>query len=268
MGTTRVTADGIPGDVLESLTGLFEGTFLDCPTSSGGAPAAGGAGVLLMGRLNAERLTHALTQPFHGFVEVFDNHGFVDVVGNQGFVDVVDVVDPGPTLAERIAIAAEEGDFCLHLTTPTAFGAEAAKAVCDGLVCRGVLPLPLRPVVEMALHETVANAVLHGNLGLESGLKAGPDCFESFCRRMKDLLQNPESHRRWIQVTARWTDDQLELSVEDQGQGYEISEGAGADDIDERPFGRGLAIVHALASDVTISKGGRCTTLRFVYDRS
>lgn len=232
----RIAADGMPDEVLRS---TLHGRFA--------LARNGDATVLVMADMTTDRLEAALKGPCRGFVEFRPDD---------------------ETLSERVALAQSCGDLCLVLTTPTAFSTvDCARLVCEALDGRGILPADQRPGVELALHETVANAILHGNLGMKNDLSADSELYEAFCGRLRDLLDSPTAHRRWICIAATWTTGpDLELLVDDEGAGFDAPARVGTTD-DLAPSGRGLSIVHALATEVRVSKGGRCTALRFAYER-
>lgn len=152
--------------------------------------------------------------------------------------------------------------FGMAMSTRTAFSLEAARLVCDALTSRAVLPPSLRPAVELALHEIVANAIIHGNLAMDQQFKDDPELFGQFCELLNERLNDTPAGQRWIQITANWTDDWIKVSVIDQGKGFTQKPAATPVDV-EKPYGRGLGIAAELASAVTISDGGRRTTLRF-----
>lgn len=234
-----VVLDGIP-------EGAVAGPFPETVTL--GAPASVVAdsrldhAVLVMGTMTTERLGPVVAMPYRGYVEYRADD---------------------PTVSGRVVEALSAGDLTLSLTTPTAFAlVDTAKVFCDALVARGALAGPPRAAVELALHETVANGILHGNLGLLEGPTVDARLYEDFCSRLQTRLESPEARRRWLTITARWSDSNLTLTVDDEGAGYEagdrprrVADGAAS--------GRGLTIMRDLATAVTVAKGGRSTCLSF-----
>ena len=167
-------------------------------------------------------------------------------------------------LSQHLAAAFGTTGLYIALTTATAFDKiDAARMVCGVLALRGVLPLHVRATVEMALHETIANALLHGNLDVDTSLKDDADQYEAFCDHLKSLLEADEARNRWLAVTVSWTEGSLDIAVDDEGEGYEPD--AVSDSGEEATHGRGLAIVDALASRVIVDNGGRRTRLQFDY---
>jgi CheY-like chemotaxis protein/anti-sigma regulatory factor (Ser/Thr protein kinase) len=82
--------------------------------------------------------------------------------------------------------------------------------LCDpgGLVLLGV-----------ALHEALTNAMLHGNLGLNSALRES-DEKEYYRLSLERRTQAPYADRR-VRVTARFTPEELVFVVGDDGSGFD-----------------------------------------------
>ncbi len=236
-----VAADGVPFDALRHL--LEQNGFLNVADIRAGRECSSPL-VLLMSGMSTERLGPTMLQPYRGYVEYRDGE---------------------LALGDRISAAALEHQFCLTMTTPTAFAMDVAFLVCNALEHRSALSADLRSSVELALHEALANAIMHGNLGLDSALKNSADQYDAFCDRIQESLKEVESGCRWIDVTADWSEAELEISVVDQGDGYDEAQNSDHAD-SQAPYGRGMDIIRALAAAVTVSDGGRCTILRFRYD--
>ncbi len=239
-----VAGDGVPQERLEALA--VRGGFAVAAANGHAGRTGEAADVLVIDAMTTKRLEAVLSGGHRGFVEFRDD---------------------AEALGRRVATAGEADGLYLALTTPTAFSqVDVAKVMCDALALRGALPLHLRANVEMALHETVANGVLHGNLQTNIALKDETEFHAAFRDHLKQLLANPEVRRRWIEINAGWTEDGLTVSVDDEGEGYDLAVDPVAMQ-EAIAHGRGLAIVNALASDVTVSRGGQRTTLRFDYGR-
>ncbi|NYZ15263.1 ATP-binding protein [Azospirillum sp. RWY-5-1] len=173
---------------------------------------------------------------------------------------------------ERDSAGGAEGDWqgvpvCDHglylsLTTRTAFGAQCAVLVCDALAARGVLTQERRSAVELCLHEAVANAVVHGNLEIASSAKDRPDGYRVFSQLVGERMRDPVLGNRRTDIFARWRGAVLVIAVSDQGNGFDtaiLPPDAGG----TARSGRGFIFMRALAQDVTVTDGGRCTALRF-----
>lgn len=153
------------------------------------------------------------------------------------------------------------GVFHVSLTTRTAWSLDTAAAFCEGLIARSMMPGYLRHDVELALHEAVINAVLHGNLGIGSSLFTDPTAFDAFCRLLTDQLGRPEKALLRIDLTARLHGGCLEVSVLDRGPGYDPASVQPAA-VDAKS-GRGLEIMRQLSTRMEVGEGGRKVTLGF-----
>src|SRR6185369_13013284 len=140
--------DGVSDDVLARIAarhGLDLARNGDKPTD------ASKHNVLLMKKVELDHLARLITNPFSAYVEVID--GEEDPI-NPETIDGI-----------------KQGRLCFSLATDTAYKMDSAALVCDALAARGVLSPIRRQDVELSLHETISNAVVHGNLGIESAKK-------------------------------------------------------------------------------------------------
>lgn len=202
------------------------------------------ADILVVGDVTPERLVAALARPCRSYIEFRSE-------------------DRG--LPERIIAAASADGLYLTLSTLTAYRlADTAHFVCQALCQRGALPEAERSTVELALHEVLANAILHGNLGLDSRSIADDDGYRAFVDSVRSALDQERSRRLWITIAASWSEGSLKLSVADQGNGFALPDRVNMRE-DASTAGRGLAIVHALAASVLVTEGGRKTVMRFDY---
>jgi len=69
--------------------------------------------------------------------------------------------------------------------------------------------------------------------------------------------------RRRTDIFTRWSSRLLDISVADQGTGFDTSVIPTEVDGTSRS-GRGFVFMRALAGRVAVTDGGRCTSLRFM----
>ena len=148
------------------------------------------------------------------------------------------------------------------LSTISAYNNDCASMVCDVLLARGALSPVRRSDIELALHEAISNAVVHGNLCVQSNTKGDLGHFAKFALELQAMMASPEARRR-IDIACNWDHEFLDISITDKGRGYDAS--MLPKDVDPFvPAGRGLAIIRSLALSVNVTHGGRVTTLRFL----
>jgi anti-sigma regulatory factor (Ser/Thr protein kinase) len=119
--------------------------------------------------------------------------------------------------------------------------------------------------VEFALHEAMANAVIHGNFGLPSMSTTEASALENHARLLNERLAEPRLARRHLWLSVDWNASELRIAVHDSGAGFRISdvrERAGEPSVDV-PAGRGIALMQSLADDLVFSDEGREVTLVF-----
>jgi CheY-like chemotaxis protein len=116
--------------------------------------------------------------------------------------------------------------------------------------------------VSVALREALANAILHGNLGLSSALKEDDAVAHDTLVRER-RKESPYRERR-VRVDVSETDDEMTFVVSDDGPGFDPSTLPDPTDPAnlERTTGRGLFLIRTFMDDVTHTDGGRTITMR------
>ena len=156
--------------------------------------------------------------------------------------------------------------LALAVTTRAAFRLPVANAFVDAVDQRLHLDDDIRVRMLTVLHEAIMNAVLHGNLGLGSGLR---DSFAQMARLQRIIerrLADTTLGGRMVFVEASWTASMVHLLVRDCGEGF-VGEAAcamlaaGADQ--PRGGGRGLCIIEQLSDGVEYLNGGSAIRIAF-----
>ncbi|MBK1841132.1 ATP-binding protein [Azospirillum sp. YIM B02556] len=244
--------DRVPADMAARVAARFGGTAGDegdGPAVPAGHVAARMVEALLMGQASRDRLRAA-----------FDLAPALMVELGEGADETAALLDDwsGAPAADLPNLPG----FYLSLTTATAYGLQCPVLVCDELVRRGVLDPQRRSTVELCLHEAVANAIVHGNLGLSSAVKSEPGGYRRFSEMMRDRLGDPAVVRRRLDIFCRWNERGIAIAVVDQGGGFDAEATPAIAGNDARS-GRGFVFMRTLASRVTVTDGGRCTVLQF-----
>lgn len=231
--------DGVPLETLARVAARH-GMKVAEPDSK---PATGGAlHVLLMANVSLDTITPWLSRPFSAYIEMIDG-------------------EEDPINTETLDALAS-GKLCFSFATNTSYSIDSAAVVCDTLAARGVITPIRRSDVELSLHECISNAVVHGNLALESNMKGDISNFAKFAMELQKRMTSHEAKRR-VDISAGWDSEFLDVSISDKGKGYDESKlPVNADPF--APAGRGLAIIRSLTLATNVTNGGRVTTLRFV----
>jgi phosphoserine phosphatase RsbU/P len=188
--------------------------------------------VLVRPRLDADDIARALAPPFAGCRET------------EEMTDT--------PLSAHFTAHLENGGIGLVLRTDTAY------ACCVGLIFAAAISQrllePGEQVAELdlAVHEVVANALIHGNLGVMSP-HGDLGAFESYCEAVESALADPVKVRRKIQISARRDGDAIVVAVQDEGSGYDSA--TAHSDVAHR-HRHGLDLVSQLGT-FAVEEGGR-----------
>lgn len=112
--------------------------------------------------------------------------------------------------------------------------------------------------IELALHEAVSNALVHGNLGVGSISGLSIDALDDYSHAMQSSLADPLRARRRVEVRGKISADAVSIDVLDEGPGYAAGVAK-----DPSACGRGLELIAALTRDLQILDGGRRLSMRF-----
>ena len=195
------------------------------------------ASPLVLASARSEAVSMGLASPYNGFLELID--GGLGGVG-AGCLDAV-----------------ARGGLGLSLSTPTAWSCGLALMV-GGQMRRRFGRGADWEAVDLCLSEMVGNAIVHGNLGVEGGLRETRAGLDRYDQDIRQGLADPVRAARRLELTVvPLAGGRLEITVSDQGAGFDsarhdnkaISPGA--------KHGQGLALIRKLAEAVVYRDGGR-----------
>jgi anti-sigma regulatory factor (Ser/Thr protein kinase) len=174
---------------------------------------------------------------------------------------------------------------------PEATAASGAKApACwhmalefDAITLRTLDPLPQIMQMLMALQglhahrarlytilaELFANALEHGLLGLDAGLKHTPQGFVAYYTAREQSLAALE--QGWINIalthTAMGTGGQLTICIKDSGPGFDYQRYQPDLAVNTTHSGRGIPLVRALCQELTYHGAGNCVEAVYVWSQ-
>ncbi|WP_247870868.1 ATP-binding protein [Azospirillum sp. TSO5] len=247
---TRFAGLAAPGMPAERLARLAQALGL-APVAEPAGPAA--LAVLLTGSDPGRNADELWLPPVAAWIEPPDGSDAAGLV---------------PLLTE-----AAGNDLYLNLTTATAHDLQLGGRLLAALNARHRLDGDRRDDLELALHEAVSNALVHGNLGVSGMKELSAQELERFSRDLGDRLADPTLAARRIVIAlridpaedgpaqdGRAQDGRALATVEvtDEGEGFtpgpRTSSGAS---------GRGLDLIGNIAEELEIANGGRSIRLRF-----
>ncbi|MBP2228203.1 anti-sigma regulatory factor (Ser/Thr protein kinase) [Azospirillum agricola] len=167
---------------------------------------------------------------------------------------VTTLAAPLPTLVAR----AGASDLYINLTTATANDLHLAGRVLTALTARRALPDGLRDDLELALHEAISNALVHGNLQVSGMKELSTAELERFSRDLVERLADPALAHRRVEVAVLVEGDAIVVEVADEGPGFVPAPQAG-----QGASGRGLDLIATIAETMELKDGGRRIRMRF-----
>ncbi|MGE5505687.1 MAG: ATP-binding protein [Actinomycetota bacterium] len=209
-------------------------------------PACGRSPMLMLGPAEEYRMQSGLTVPFAGFVECEPEDDFDD-----GWLST-DCLD-----------AVRKGGLCLAMTTMSAYLMDIPALLVPPVAARFGIGSDAAGAIELALAEAVANALLHGNLGIDSALRNDMDQFEKFRATLLANLADPQMGRRRMEITALPSPEGLRITVRDQGEGFDLGAQLAKPAEQEAKSGRGLGLIRKLCRAVEGRDGGRTLVMVF-----
>ena len=159
---------------------------------------------------------------------------------------------------------------CRHLglvvTARSAYQCPIAKAFVEAISMRIELSHDVHERAHTALQEAVLNAVLHGNLGLDSNSRDDLAGMERTHAEIEKLLLLPQIALSAIRIDAIWNSALLVIMVRDSGAGFDraqlptLDEWTAAGHIGS---GRGFQILEAFCDRLALLRGGTLIKLGF-----
>ncbi|MEQ8285776.1 SpoIIE family protein phosphatase [Thalassospira sp.] len=157
------------------------------------------------------------------------------------------------------------------LSTRCAYHLPIARKFVTALRHRGLISEKSAPTVEMAVQESFANSLLHGNLELNTRGHLSMDSFTELGEEtQRRLASNQHGARAMVLTARRRKNGHLLISIHDQGNGFTPPNKKEIKDVSahETTFGRGLPLVRSLCHSVNFSRGGRTIELEFSHDQT
>ncbi len=146
----------------------------------------------------------------------------------------------------------------IDLVRPAAFYLTELVSTFNGSVKKGSM--------ELALEETITNAMVHGNLEIQSSLKE--ESFEKFDRQIKERSQVPPYSERKVRISYDYGDGKARFTISDEGSGFDWRSFIKKGETDQLELhGRGIIIMRTFANSLEFNEKGNAVTLTFEIDR-
>lgn len=150
--------------------------------------------------------------------------------------------------------------FALSLSSRAFYNTPLAQLITAHAIVRMPSLKAHQTRLETCLQEAIMNAVIHGNLEIESDFsnKFG---FERFCQQVDAKMENPLLYTRHIGIVFQEREEGVTLTLTDEGAGHDRIEHI------TTPLtqlhGRGLGILHSLSDRLRFLDFGRTVEMTF-----
>jgi anti-sigma regulatory factor (Ser/Thr protein kinase) len=154
----------------------------------------------------------------------------------------------------------------LVLTTRSAYRCSIARPFVAAVAERVELSEDVRERALTALQEAVMNAVLHGNLGLDSSLRDDLAGMDKTHETIERLLLSPQLALSAVRIDAVWNGSFLFILVRDSGAGFDRTELPTSEEWMAQGHigsGRGFLILEAFCDRLALLRGGTLIKLGF-----
>ncbi|MBF0276339.1 MAG: response regulator [SAR324 cluster bacterium] len=114
--------------------------------------------------------------------------------------------------------------------------------------------------IRLCLVEAITNAIIHGNLEVDSSLKE--DSWEEFNRTVTERESTAPFSERKVKIVSHFNSERILFEIEDEGKGFDHHHLPGLDDIGVLALsGRGLILIRSFMDEVIWNDPGNCITL-------
>jgi len=139
-------------------------------------------------------------------------------------------------------------------------------ALVDFIVARclqlRVIDQSRAPRVGVAIEEAVVNAMIHGNLEVSSELRE--ESYDAYDALVAERIEQPPYCERQLQVRVQLTRESCQVSIRDEGLGFNQAELRDPTDPENisRVSGRGILLMRAFLDEVVYNDIGNEVTMR------
>jgi anti-sigma regulatory factor (Ser/Thr protein kinase) len=133
--------------------------------------------------------------------------------------------------------------IALSITTESCYTIDLAHSLIEMLGNRLNIINDKKLLIVTCLHEAIVNAILHGNLNIESDFRT-PQGLYIYQTEIEHRLKIDSYKLRRVHIRIWKKNNNIEIAVSDEGNGFDLP----TKDIDETiPNGRGLRIISSLS---------------------
>lgn len=187
-------------------------------------------------------------QGAHYFFASHDLPNFLDH-GIRGYAHIIETGSYGNLLPLLGYIQQEHPATSLCLNSRTAFQHPASELCMQLIQQRLRIPEGSVDNVKTCLQESIMNAIIHGNLGIQASVEQTQD-FQGYYDRVTEALNTPSNAIKRVSIFAWRTKFSIIISIFDQGAGFDLAECNKFSDANLRTHGRGMLLIRSFSHRV------------------
>ena len=168
------------------------------------------------------------------------------------------------TFTQKLQTHKQTKRIGILLTCPIIYTCNVAELFTQAISTRLTLNPTQIENIHFALHESIVNGLIHGNLHVNSQMRQSARDFIEYARLLHDRLNDPSYAQKSISIIAVWNSQKLEIKIRDEGAGYELNSSPKLTPNVQPKTGRGIKIIAGTADSCTIEDFGREITLSFL----
>ncbi len=161
------------------------------------------------------------------------------------------------------------GVFTALLTGPVVYQFDIARLITESLQGKLGFSGEQREDIVLAIHESLVNGLIHGNLSLSSELRQSASDFVSYAYLVDKRLTTPAFAKKAISINTYWNTKRLSITIKDEGMGYSLARVLDSSDNNSiEKSGRGLCLIASAADSCTIEDFGKQVTMSFLREKA
>ena len=181
-------------------------------------------------------------------------------------IDAASLDDSVESFYQKISDTTLPNSLSFLLTCPVIYSTNIAQIFTKALNRHLHFSRSQFESVHFALHESIVNGLIHGNLRVNSSMRQSARDFVEYARLLHDRLNDPAYAKKSVSIIASWDKRKLEIKIRDEGAGYAPVGRVNTSTSVFAKSGRGLRIIAGTADSCTIDDFGREVTLSFLLE--
>lgn len=194
-------------------------------------------------------------------VELQGHYNFNEKSDDLDFHALVENEDDTTKIAKILVQAVEQNKIIFSFNTTSSYKMVLSYTVSKYLARKLELTSERAYSINIALHEAITNAIIHGNLELQSNFN-DLESFVFYYDEVEKRLKTPPYNKRRITVEVEVLEDLITVCVVNEGKGYNATEVRKK--TLEEPSGKGMSMIASFAKTHEVLEDGKRIKMEFV----